>query len=130
MKIAVIGGGISGLATAFNLVRRAGERDLALDLTLIESGDCLGGKMRTIERDGYRCEVGPNGWLDSKPFTMDLVEALGLTDQLLRSDDSARRRFVVIDGALKELPTSPPSFLTSDLLTVGARFRVIREMFV
>lgn len=130
MKVVVIGGGISGLATAFGVQRLARERGRPLELTLLESAPRLGGTISTVERDGFRCEYGPNGFLDSKPSTLELVEHLGLTDQLLRSDDAAAHRFLLLGGRLIELPTSPGQFLTSPMLSVGGRLRVIWERFV
>lgn len=130
MKVVVCGGGISGLAAAFHLRALAAARRVPLELTVLETGRRLGGTIHTIERDGFRCEHGPNGFLDSKPTTLALARALGIGHRLLPSADAARRRFVLVDGRLLEIPTTPPAFLRSPLLPVGGRLRVLGEMFV
>ncbi|MFT7626307.1 MAG: oxygen-dependent protoporphyrinogen oxidase, partial [Myxococcota bacterium] len=130
MRVVVVGAGISGLTTAFRIKERAEAQGRALSLTVLESGPQAGGTIRTVARDGFRCEAGPNGFLDSKPETMQLVSDLGLTGQLLRSDDAARRRFVMVNGGLIELPSSPGGFMKSPLLSFASRMRVVREMWV
>ena len=130
MRVLVIGGGISGLASAFRLKQRLTEAGQRATVTVVEAQDRLGGTMFTEEVNGFRCEWGPNGFLDSKPFTLDLCKDLGLTDRLLHADEAAARRFVLCDGELVELPTSPPAFMKSKLLTLGGRFRVVREPWV
>ena len=76
-------------------------------MTVLEGASRPGGNLRTEHADGYVCEWGPNGFLDSAPDTLDLVRRLGLTDRLLVSDDAARRRFVYRGGRLHRLPGAP-----------------------
>lgn len=125
MKIAIVGGGISGLATAFHLTRLLP----AAEIALFERAPHPGGTMHTVEREGFRFEAGGNGFLTNKPHTLALVQATGAEDLLLRSSDAARRRFI-FDGALHRLPESPPAFLGSRLLTLPAKLRVLAEVFI
>ncbi|HXC92569.1 MAG TPA: oleate hydratase, partial [Geobacteraceae bacterium] len=68
MKQAIIvGGGISGLATAWILREKAREQGIDLGITLLEKENRLGGKIWSRKEEGYLCEWGPNGFLDSKP---------------------------------------------------------------
>jgi oxygen-dependent protoporphyrinogen oxidase len=129
MKVIVIGGGISGLATAFNIERKAVQEGIKVDLTLIEASKKLGGKVRTFTKNDFRIEEGVNGFLDNKPSTLELVSALGVEDELLPSSDHARKRFIYCDGELKRLPESPGAFLRSDLLSIKGRLRVALEIF-
>ncbi len=78
----------------------------------------------------YRVEWGPNGFLNSEPATLELAAAAGLEDQLLRSSDNARRRFLFVRGALREIPTSPGAFVRSDLFSVRAKLRCLGEVLV
>ena len=128
-KIIIIGGGISGLATAFNIQEKAKEKGQDIDITTIEASERLGGKIHTYKENGYTIEAGVNGFLDNKPSTMQLVNALGIEDQLQPSSDSAKKRFIYSGGKLKKLPESPPAFFTSNLLTIKGRIRVAMEIF-
>ena len=131
MKRAVIvGGGISGLATAWLLKERAEEAGIELGLTLVEKETSFGGKIKSIKAGGYLCEWGPNGFLDSKPQTLDLCRELGAADQLLRSNDNARKRFIYSGGVLNRLPENGPSFLKSRLISWPGKFRLAMEPFI
>ncbi len=122
MRIAVLGAGITGLATAHHLRDRA-------EVVVFEASDRAGGNIRTEDFEGCRVEWGPNGFLDNEPATLELVEELGLTPRLVRASQEAAVRYVWRDGRLRELPAKPPSFLLSDCLPLGARLRVLMEPF-
>jgi len=125
MRIAIIGAGLSGLATAFYLSRLlTGSRLMVFDAELQP-----GGTLQTVEIDGFRFETGANGFLTGKPDCLQLVRDAGLEDRLVRSAPSARRRFIYTDR-LHPLPESPPSFLGSELLTWREKLRVAAEVFV
>jgi len=124
-RIAIVGGGIAGLATAHALRVLAPETELLV----LEGGDRVGGNIRSENLDGYLCESGPDGFLDNAPATLALVDALGLSDRLLPSRAEARRRFIFRRGRLHEVPLSPAAFATTGLLSLGAKLRVLAEPF-
>ncbi len=124
MKVIIIGGGLSGLATAFRVLERLGPN---ADLCVLEAGERFGGTIRTLHEDGWRVETGPNGFLDGKPGTLRLVRALGIEDRLLPADHSAKKRYLYIGGKLEMLPTSAARFLISPLLPFHARLRFLLE---
>ena len=124
MKIAIVGGGISGLATAFYIKQKNPD----ISITLFEKDEQLGGKMKTKEVKGFLFEEGSNGFLSNKPDTLELVHQSGCDDILMRSDDNARVRFIYKD-ALHQLPESPMAFLKSPLLTCKGKLRVATEYF-
>jgi len=126
-KIAVIGGGISGLATAWFLREEALKRGTRVQVDLFEKEAGAGGKFETLEREGYIIEGGPNGFLDSKPWTLDLVRALGMENRLLTSDQAAARRFIYSRGRLHELKPSILSFFLHGPLSVQGRLRIAGE---
>lgn len=126
MKTAIIGGGISGLATAFYLRMHRPE----WSITVLERGSEPGGTMRTAEVDGFRFERGSNGFLDNKPATLELIRAAEAEHLLMRSNDAARIRFIYHKGAMQLLPQSPPAFLKTRLLSWPGKLRVAREFFV
>jgi len=124
VKVAVVGAGISGLSTAFYL-KQAG-----VDVTVFESEKQAGGKMKTVYENGFIIETGPNGFLDGKPYTLNLVKALGIEDRLYRSSDKARKRFIYTNGRLVRLPENPIAFLSSYLLSWKGKLRLVGEFFV
>ena len=127
MKLVVIGGGVSGLATAFRIHERFALHKRPLELSVLEAADRAGGKIRTELREGYRIEWGPNGFLDGKPDTLELCRDLGIEGALLPSSEAARKRYVFSCGELHQVPESPVSFFRSPLLTLGGRLRVLKE---
>lgn len=129
-RVVVIGGGLSGLVTAHSILHEAASRAMNVELSLWEAAPRFGGKIGTVHRGGYRCEIGPNGFLDNTPQTLELVERIGLTGRLLPSSDAARRRFIFSGGRLRQLPESPLSFFRSDLMTLPGRMRIVGEYFV
>src|SRR5687768_1929109 len=108
--VVIVGGGLTGLALAFRLLRLA--RDVAV--TVLEKASRPGGNIWTEHLDGFQVETGPNGFLDVKPHTLDLCRDLGLGDRLLPGAEAARtNRFVFWRGQLRALPGSLWSFITS-----------------
>ena len=125
----VVGGGISGLATAYLLQKKAQSAKLELEVVLLEQERRIGGKIWSIKDEGYLCEWGPNGFLDNKPQTLELCRGLGATSQLLRSNDNARKRFIYSEGKLHQLPENGPSFLKSKLISWPGKLRLALEPF-
>ena len=71
MRVAVLGAGIAGLTTAYQLQKRGH------DVVVFEARDSVGGNIRTEHRDGFTIEWGPNGFLDNEPAVLELVDELG-----------------------------------------------------
>ena len=130
MSVAVIGGGVAGLAAALALRDRARAHELDVSVTVFEKDAETGGNLRTLHRDGWQFEWGPNGFLDNEPATLRLVDRLGLRPRLQRSSDAARRRFLLVNGRLEEIPLSPGAFLGSRLLTARGKLRMAGELLV
>jgi len=123
MRVIIVGGGISGLSLAYFLL----ERDPFLDILVLEHEKKLGGKIWTERANGFLCEGGVNGFLDNKPKTLELATRLGLTP--LRSNNTARKRYIFSEGKLQILPESPVSFFFSNLLSLPGRLRILYELF-
>ncbi len=124
MNIAIIGGGISGLSTAFYIK----EYMPKADITIFEKEEHLGGKMNTANKEGFLVEEGSNGFLSNKPDTLELVKLSKCEDILLKSSDEARLRFIY-DGSLEVLPESPGAFIKTPLLSLKGKLRVAYEIF-
>jgi oxygen-dependent protoporphyrinogen oxidase len=124
MRIAIVGGGISGLSLAYALL----EKKPGLDVTIFEAETRTGGKILTEKINGYVCEGGVNGFLDNKPSTLELASKINLTP--LKSSDNARKRYIYTGGKLRLIPESPVKFLMSNFLSPYGRLRMLGEYFV
>jgi oxygen-dependent protoporphyrinogen oxidase len=103
-RVAVIGGGIAGLAAAHRLVELGRERGRRIDVRLFEATDRLGGTIRTERCDDFIIEGGPDSFLSEKPAALQLCERLGMTDRLIGTREEFRRTYVVHRGKLHPLP--------------------------
>lgn len=121
----IIGGGITGLCTANLLLKQNSDASVLV----LESGSEPGGTARTDLADGFSCDWGPNGFLDKEPLTLEWIDGLGLSGDLIRANESSARRFIHKSGALVEI-VPPPGFLTSPLLSVRGRARLLCEPLI
>lgn len=135
-RIAIIGGGISGLAAAYALEekRKAGT---PVEYVLFESSPRLGGVLVTDHIDGCIAEAGPDSFLTEKPWASDLCKKIGLGDQLIGSNDSDRKTYIVTNGKLVAMPdglmfmvpTKIMSTVLSPLFSWRTKMRVAAEWF-
>ena len=133
-RIAIVGGGISGLAAAFALEerRRAGE---ALEFVVYESSPRFGGVLFTEQVEGCLIEAGPDSFLTEKPWAADLCRRLGIEDQLIGSNDADRKTYILVkgklvpmpDGLMFMVPTQLSSAMLSSLFSPATKLRVARE---
>ncbi|MGB3329300.1 MAG: protoporphyrinogen oxidase, partial [Thermomicrobiales bacterium] len=98
--VAVVGGGVSGLAAAWRIV----QRDPGARVVVFEASDRLGGKLHTVQDDGFLIEAGPDAFLSAKPRGVGLARELGLQAQFQSPDPATRGSFVLRKGALHPLP--------------------------
>jgi oxygen-dependent protoporphyrinogen oxidase len=117
-RIAIVGGGISGLAAAFELEerRRAGAE---VEYVLYEASPRLGGVLRTEHIDGCLVEAGPDSFVTEKPWATDLCRALGIGDQLIGSNDADRKTYILIRGRLIEMPDGLMFLVPTKILPTG-----------
>ena len=129
-RLVVVGGGISGLAAAHAAVEasRGTHLEGRLEVLVLERAARVGGKALTRERDGFRVEGGPTGFLDNEPALDRLVAAAGL--EKLPADEASARRFLVRGGKLREIRPHPLKFATSGILSPGGVLRIAREAWV
>jgi protoporphyrinogen/coproporphyrinogen III oxidase len=126
-QIAIIGGGISGLAIAEAVERKSKDAGSPIKAIVLEADSAPGGKIKSWREEGFVVDTGPHGFLDKEPLMMALVERLGLSEALVRANASAAKRFVVRGGQLRRIPETPPAFVMSDVLPLGAKLRVLLE---
>ncbi len=114
-RVIIVGGGISGLATAFSLHEQAAAAGVSLHCTVLEAGPSWGGKIVTHRVGGLVTEAGPDSFLSQKPAGLDLCAKLGLTDQLINTNETGKTAFVLGDGRLHELPEGLVTFVPRQL---------------
>jgi protoporphyrinogen/coproporphyrinogen III oxidase len=130
--IAIVGGGISGLATAYQLACDG------VEWVLFEASDRLGGIVETVRSEGFVIEGGPDSWVTEKPWARELAVELGLEDQIIASNDQWRRTYVqggdrlaqllpIPDGMRMMVPTKWGPLLESPLFSWQARLAYLRE---
>src|SRR4051812_20671324 len=101
-RIAIIGGGISGLAAAYALQKQIDGSNF--EYVIVEASSRFGGVLHTERIDDYVVEAGPDSFLTEKPWAADLCRDLGLGDQLIGSNDSQRKTFILLNNRLVPLP--------------------------
>jgi protoporphyrinogen/coproporphyrinogen III oxidase len=136
VRLAVVGGGITGLAAAHRACELARERGLGLDLVLLEARDRLGGTIETEHVDGFLVESGPDSFISEKPWALALCRRLGVEARLVRTDDRYRKTFVWRRGHLYPLPdgfqllapTRVTPLLTSRLFSWPGKLRMALDL--
>jgi len=135
-RVAIVGGGISGLSAAFALAKEQ-QRGAPLESVLFESSARFGGVIHTESVDGCVIEAGPDSFLTEKPWAAELCRELGLGDQLIGSNDAERKTYILLKGRLVPLPdglqfmvpTRLASAFFSPLFSWVTKARIIREWF-
>jgi oxygen-dependent protoporphyrinogen oxidase len=129
-RLIVVGAGIAGLAAAWSARRTAARAGVALDVLVLERGREVGGKARTIVRDGWMVEGGPSGFLGGRPELDALLRASGLVDDAVPARAAAKRRFLYRAGRLREIKPSPLGFARSGIMSVGGLLRLGAEPLI
>jgi oxygen-dependent protoporphyrinogen oxidase len=125
-RVIIVGGGISGLTLAYRVQQAAPQAEVVL----LEKASRPGGTVGTVERDGFRVETGPNGFLDTKPSTLELCRDLGLAYRLVAASQAAdRNRYLFVRGKLRLLPRGPGPLLRSDVLGWRGKWGLLTEPF-
>ncbi|MEZ4447816.1 MAG: protoporphyrinogen oxidase, partial [Polyangiaceae bacterium] len=132
LRVVVAGGGVSGLTTAYRLLKAARTGDgRPVEVTLLESRDRLGGNIRTERHEGFVIDGGPDAWVTAKPHASSLARELGLGGRLIGTTPE-NRRVLVLDrgtvhpfpeGMLLTVPTQVLPFLKTGLLSMPAKAR-------
>jgi len=123
VKIAILGAGISGLASAFWLDRKG------FEITILESKNEPGGSMVTRREDGFLIDYGPNSGLETTPLIGKIVEQIGLKGEMIYASGKATKRYILRNSQLHALPTHPVAFLKTKLFSPKAKLRLLAEPF-
>lgn len=134
-RFAVVGGGIAGLAAAYQLSLSTGQSS---EVVLFEASDRLGGKIETARIGDYVLELGPDAFLTTKPWATELCSELGITDQLIGTNPEQRDVYIVHKDRLEKLPeglimmvpTSLSALVRTPLLSPWGKLRAGLEPLV
>ncbi len=135
--VVIVGGGISGLATAYYLQRHAAQSDRPFRYTLIERTPTAGGKIVTEQVHGFGdspfvVEGGPDSFITQKPWALQLAREIGLQDRLLGTNDHLRKTYVLNkgkptplpEGVMLIVPTRFTPFALSPLISIFGKLRM------
>jgi oxygen-dependent protoporphyrinogen oxidase len=132
-RVVIVGGGISGLATAHALTTKHAER---FDVRVLEATDRLGGNVRTLRRGDYLIDEGPDSWVSNKPQVTALARALGLGDRLIETIPANRKVYVrterglvpMPEGLTLGIPTRMVPLATTSLLSWRGKLRAAADL--
>ncbi|OMF21437.1 protoporphyrinogen oxidase [Paenibacillus sp. FSL H8-0548] len=135
-RIVIIGGGISGLSSAFYLQREAERQGREIELTIVDGAPALGGKINTLQRDGFVIEKGPDSFLARKLAIIDLAVELGLENELTTTNPGAKKTYILHErklhamppGLVLGVPTEIGPFVKTGLLSWGGKLRALLDL--
>jgi len=123
-EIGIIGGGVSGLSTAYLLNKKG------FSVTIYEAQPKPGGALKSHRQEGWIAEFGPNTIMARNNKILDLINDIGLGDDLVFANNHASKRFIVRNGTPVTMPTSLYDFITTELFSTSAKFRLLKEPFI
>lgn len=137
-RVIIIGGGIAGLSAAYSLQEEARAAGLPLTCTLLEGDTRVGGKIKTEHIDGFTIDGGPDCFLSRKPWALQLCRKVGLSSDLMGTNDDRRKTYVLNkgkltplpDGVMLIIPTRMMPFVTSTLISWPGKMRMGMDMFI
>jgi oxygen-dependent protoporphyrinogen oxidase len=122
--IVIIGSGITGLATSYWL-KKAG-----FNITILEAGDKAGGAMKTEIKDGFLIDFGPNSGLETTPLIRQIVEDIGLKDEMIYASEKGNNRYILKNEKLHSLPMGLLPFIKTKLFSTKGKLRLFAEPFI
>jgi oxygen-dependent protoporphyrinogen oxidase len=122
-RVCVIGAGVSGLCAAYRL------KTFGAEVTLFEGSAKAGGNITSETRDGFLFEHGPNSALASREL-VDLIDELGLTGEIAKTNPNSKKRFIVRGGELVALPSGFGDFVGGKAFSGKGKLRLLKEPFV
>ena len=121
-RVVIVGGGVSGLSTGAFLEE--------VDTVVLEASERAGGNVRTDIVDGRVLDRAANGWLNTEPAMLRLLERLGLTDQITPASERSSTRWIYANGEMHPVPLSPSAMIRTRLLPWHAKLRMLLEPLI
>jgi oxygen-dependent protoporphyrinogen oxidase len=133
-RVVIVGGGITGLATAHALEK--GREPC--EVHLVEAAPRLGGNLVTVSYSGFTIDGGPDSWVASKPHATRLAKELGLGDELIGTRPDTRKVYIVWkkklhampEGLILGIPTEWKPFAETELFGLDTKLRALLEPFI
>jgi len=137
-RVIVIGGGITGLSAAWRLQRHSEKSRTPMHVQLLEGSSHVGGSLKSVMREGFLLETGPDCFISQKPRGVELCKELGLEVDLIATRPDYRRSFILRQGKFYPVPegfylmgpSRPRPFLESSLLSWPGKFRAMIEPLI
>ncbi|HYE64244.1 MAG TPA: protoporphyrinogen oxidase [Pyrinomonadaceae bacterium] len=137
-RVAIIGGGISGLAAAHRLLERSSPSGGSPEVLLLEAGPRLGGIIRTHRREGFLLEGGPDSFISEKPEALELAKRIDLTPHVIETNPTHRRSFIARGRKLYPVPEGfqllAPSrfwpFVTTEIFSWTGKARMALDLIL
>lgn len=138
MRIIIVGAGISGLAAANRLSELGKEKSININFNVLESSDHPGGNICTIKEDGFLIEEGPDSFITSKPYGLNLCNRLGIGDEVIPTSEINRKTLIFLNRKLTPIPegfillapTRIKPFIVSPILSFSGKMRAMLEIFI
>ncbi|OCT14919.1 protoporphyrinogen oxidase [Paenibacillus pectinilyticus] len=134
----IIGGGITGLSAAFYLKKQLEASGAPFRISVVEKSPKFGGKIHTLEREGFVIEKGPDSFLARKRPIIDLAYDLGLENELTGTNPKAKKTFIVRGrklhpmppGLVLGIPTQMTPFMKTGLISLGGKIRAAMDLIL
>ncbi|SES99437.1 protoporphyrinogen oxidase [Paenibacillus sp. NFR01] len=134
-RIVIVGGGLSGLSAAYYVRKYYREAGVTPEIVIVEKEARLGGKIETLEKEGFVIEKGPDSYLARKSVMTELAKELGLEQELVTTNPNAKKTYILQKGKLHPMPaglvlgvpTELRPFLRSGLVSLGGKLRAMMD---
>lgn len=136
-RVAIIGGGITGLSAAFYLQEQAKLHHYPLEIVLLEGSHRLGGKLQTLRKDGFIIERGPDSFVDRNHIVLDLAAKLGIDHDLVKAKNvqtyiavNNKELQPVPKNTILGIPTQIKPFMASSLVSWSGKVRATADLIL